>query len=195
MNIADAIYLGITDGKYNPASEKTTAAGIIADLRPLFPSTTAAAKALGIPRTSWRRWAAGGRPTPRGFAALQAAQRRVRLPREREQWMRTGWIVLWAEVSFSGELEDFPRLISGWPQVSGVPADQQPQGMSGRIIDHWLAANDVAAVDALMSVVLNGLGEHAGHEVNAQFVTVHSVKWYRTRGEALQAMRMRRSTR
>ena len=191
MKISDALYLGITDDRYSAGSEKTTAAGIVNDLVSLFPSQRAAATALGIPRTTLRRWAQGARPTPRGFALLQAAQRRVRLPAERERWMRHGWIVINASIRFSDSEEPFKRLISGWPNIPGAPASAQPQGMQGRILDAWLRADDLTAVQVILDVIRSGIDEQAGKDVPLTVVTVYSIRWYRTRGEALQAMRLR----
>jgi hypothetical protein len=191
VNIAEALYVGIVDGKYSPDTESTDPRVIIANLRAAFPSETAAAKFAGVPRSSWRRWAKGARPNPRGFAALQAAQRRVRLPRERERWMRQGHIVVRGWLRFSDDAVRFNRLVTGWGQLPKARPDQQPAGMQSRILDAWLAANDVVAVDALMSVVAAGVSHHAGKDINPQAVEITSIRWYKTRGEALQAMRLR----
>lgn len=191
MNIAEALYIGIVDGKYRPDTESSDPRVIIANLRAAFPSETATARFAGVPRSSWRRWAKGARPNPRGFAALQAAQRRVRLPRERERWMRQGHIVVRGWIGFSDDLVRFNRLVTGWGQIPQARPDQQPAGMQSRILDAWLAANDVAAVDALLSVVTAGINHHAGKGVSIQVASITSIRWYKTRGEALQAMRLR----
>lgn len=194
MNIADALYLGITDGKWRPDSEATTPAGIIAALRPLFGSESAAARFAGVPRSSWRRWARGARPEPRGFAALQAAQRRVRLPRERERWMRHGHIVVRGRLAFSDTEEPFKRMPTSWPQIPNALPDEQPFGMQSRILDAWLAGNDLSAVDMLMRPLHAGLNWHAGTTVRIHVVDITSIRWYKTRGEALQAMRLKEFT-
>lgn len=192
MNIATALYIGIVDGKYPPDRESTDPQVIIANLRAVYPSESAAAKAAGIPRTSWRRWARGARPNPRGFTALQAAQRRVRLPRERERWMRQGHIVVRGWLAFSNQTERFDRLVTGWGPIPKARREQQPAGMQSRILNAWLAANDIAAVDALMSVVTAGIDHYAGKPgVNVQVVSISSIRWYKTRLEALQAMRLK----
>jgi hypothetical protein len=191
VNISEALYQGITDGKYMPDSESTDPRVIIANLRAVFPSETAAARFAGIPRSSWRRWIRGARPNLRGFAALQAAQRRVRLPRDREAWMRQGHIVIRGWLLFSTDAERFNRLITDWPHIPKAPARAQAAGMQSRILDAWLAGNDVAAVDALMSVVTAGVSFHAGKGVDVKAIDITSIRWYRTRGEALQAMRLK----
>lgn len=185
MNVAEALYTGIVDNPaYTLGNEQHAPADIVAALRPLYPSESAAARELGIPRSTWRRWARGARPTAAGFAALQAAQRRARLPREREAWMRSGHIVLIARIRFSDQVEIFPRLISGWPSVPGAPANAQPDGMQSRILNAWLRADDVSAVDTIMEVVVAGTSVD-----NAQLVDVISIQWYPTRGAAQLGMR------
>lgn len=191
MNIAEALYIGIVDGKYSPDTESTDPRVIIANIRAAFPSETAAARFAGVPRSSWRRWTKGARPNPRGFAALQAAQRRVRLPRERERWMRQGHILVRGWLKFSNEAERFNRIVTGWGPVPNGRPEQQPAGMQSRILDAWLAANDVAAVDALMSVIAAGISEYAGKGIPVQVASITSIRWYKTRGEALQAQRLR----
>ena len=191
MNIADALYEGIVDYKSRLSSEASDPRGMIANIRAEFPSEAKAAAFAGVPRSSWRRWARGARPSARGFAALQAAQRRVRLPREREKWMRHGHIVVRGWLAFSDETERFNRLVTDWPQIPGGPPEVQPAGMQSRILDPWLAANDIAAVNALMSVVVAGLQYHAGGGIQVQVADISSIRWYRTRGEAQHAMRLR----
>lgn len=192
MNIADALYVGITDNQFTPGSEGTTPQSIIAGLRQLYPSEAAAAKAAGVPRSTWRRWARGATPKAGGFARLQAAQRRARLPREREAWMRHGHIVVDGILAFSGEEEPFRRLVTDWGRLPGAAAHEQPPGMQGRILDAWLAADDLRAVDALMGPLHAGLNEHADKDIELQVVDIYSIRWFKTRGEALQAMRLRR---
>lgn len=191
MNISDALYEGITDNKYSPSSESTDPRVMIANIRAEFPSDTAAAAFAGVPRSSWRRWARGARPKARGFAALQAAQRRARLPRERERWMRQGHIVVRGWLAFSSDRERFNRLVTDWGQIPHGAPDVQPAGMQSRILDAWLAGDDVGAVDALMRVILAGLQHHAGKGIQVQVADITSIRWYRTRAEAKHAQRLR----
>lgn len=191
MNIAEALYIGITDGRYRPDSESSNPRVIIANLRGLFPSEAKAAAFAGVPRSSWRRWARGARPNRRGFVLLQAAQRRVRLPEERERWMRDGHIVVRGWIVFSDSAEPFKRMVTGWGHIPGGAPDEQPAGMQSRILDAWLAVNDVLAVDSLMRVVLAGLNYHAGKTIAAHVSDITSIRWFKTRGDAMQAMRLR----
>jgi hypothetical protein len=191
VNISDALYVGITDNRYRPDSEATDAPGIIADIRAEFPSEVAAARFAGVPRSSWRRWVRGARPTARAFAALQSAQRRVRLPREREKWMRHGHIVVRGILAFSDDTTPFKRLVTGWPKIPNAMPDEQSAGMQSRILDAWLSADDLRAVDMLMRPLHAGLNYHAGHDIRIHVVDITSIGWYRTRGEAMQAMRLK----
>lgn len=191
MNISDALYRGIVDYKYPPDSESTDPRTIIANVSAVFPSQRAAARAAGVGHSTWQGWARGRRPRPAGFARLQALQRRVRLPQERERWMRTGHIVVRGWILFSGKPEKFKRMPTDWPHIPKAPVTSQPRGMQDRILNAWLSANDVEAVAMLMDVLIAGMSEYVGREIEVQIADIDSIRWYKTRGEALYAMRQR----
>lgn len=190
-DISRALYAGIVDGKYTPDSESVDPQVILRTLRAEFSSERAMTNALGLPRSSVRRWLRGTRPNQAGFAALQAAQRRMRLPREREDWMRVGHIVVNSIVLFSGESVKFRRLITDWPSIPKAPRRYQPDGVQDRILDAWLAANDIAAVNALIDVVWAGLNYSAGRDTDKTLGDVVSIKWYKTASAARHAMKLR----
>lgn len=191
MNVSDALYLGIVDYKYRPDTESTDPRVIMENMAAVFPSQRAAARAAGVGHSTWQGWLKGRRPRPAGFARLQALQRRVRLPEARERWMRKGHIVVRGWILFSGKPEKFRRLVTDWPHIPKAPRTSQPQGMQGRILNAWLAANDVEAVAMLMDVLVASMSEYVGKEIEVQIADIYSIRWYETRGEALYAMRQR----
>lgn len=190
-DVARALYLGITDGKYTPDSEATDPRQIIMNLRADFPSERSMAAALRVPRSSLRRWIRGARPQAAGYAALLAAQRRMRLPRGREAWMRQGQIVLNSIVAFSDDEIPLRRLFTTWPRIPKAPTRFQPQGVQDRILDAWLRANDVEAVAALLDVVWAGLNYGAGRDTNKKLGDVRSIRWFKTVADARHSMRLR----
>jgi hypothetical protein len=191
VNVGEALYLGIVDNQYRPDSESTDPRTIIAAAEAVYPSQRAAARAAGVGHSTWQGWQKGRRPRPAGFARLQALQRRLRLPKERERWMREGHIVVRGWILFSGKGERFNRLVTDWPSIPKAPRSVQPPGMQGRILDAWLSANDVAAVNTLMGVLVAAMSEYVGKEIEVQIADIDSIRWYETRGEAMYAMRQR----
>lgn len=191
MKVSDALYLGIVDNKYRPDTESTDPRVIMANVAAVFPSQRAAARAAGVGHSTWQGWLRGARPRPAGFARLQALQRRVRLPQPREEWMRKGHIVVRGWILFSGKAEKFKRMPTDWPHIPKAPITSQPKGMQGRILNAWLAANDVEAVAMLMDVLVAGMSEYVGKEIEVKIADIDSIRWYQTRGDALYAMRQR----
>jgi hypothetical protein len=63
--------------------------------------------------------------------------------------------------------------------------------MQSRILNAWLAANDVAAVAALTDVIFAGLNYSAGRETDKQIGDVRGIRWFKTLAEARHWMRLR----
>lgn len=192
MSIASALYAGIVgESEYTLDNEGTDARQILMDIRASFPSQRAMSTALGIPRSTLQGWIRGTRPNARGFAALQAAQRRFRLSRKREAMLRRGQILIKARIAFSGDMATFKRIPTNWPQIPGGDPHWQPVGMQSRILDAWLRGDDIGAVDALMSVLNAGLNYHAGRDTDKQMGEVYWIRWYPTLKEAEYQRRLR----
>lgn len=179
MNLADELYRSITSHHRRIDTEATSLASMLSELTAHYGTGPKAARALGIPGRTWRRWAHGdNRPKHDRWVLLKLAQRRIRLSATRERFLRgTPNIVVWAGVRVSEDERDRKLLVSGWP-------DSDPNypitGMMGPVLDAWLKGHDNAASAAFLAPINGGV------DGEVTFTDVYEIKFYKSRGDALR---------
>lgn len=177
MNTPEALYRAITTHGQKMDSEKDVRR-TLAELGRAYGSESAAARALDIPRRTWRRWAAGETtPPPARFAPIKQAGRRVRLSATRERFLRgRPHIVVDALVRVSSDERPRKMLISGWPDRAGRPPIT---GMMNDVLDAWLQGRDMAAADAFVAPIDGGV------DGDLVLVDVNAIRFFGKRGAAL----------
>ena len=175
------LYRGIVGTKGRALStEDGSARHMIAEIESHFGSIADAAKAAGVPRSTWGFWRRGVRaPKADRLQGLQDLQRRLRLSATREAMLRRNHIVVHAAVQVSSEpVRDRRIHITGWPDRQGRPEIESPTGMSDRIVDAWLARDDAA----VRKLFVRPLG--AGVYGDLHLIQTYAVRWFPTKSAA-----------
>lgn len=177
MNLPDALYRAI-NSRGRKLDSELNVRGTLAELEAAYGSTAAAARALDIPRRTWRRWKDGeGTPKPDRLGVLQRGLRRVRLTATRERFLRgSPQIVVRALVQVSSDVRERRLLISGWPDRPGKPPIT---GMMNDVLDAWLDGRDIAASEAFTAPIEGGV------DGDLTFLDVHQIRLFAKRGDAL----------
>lgn len=177
MNLDDALYRAITS-RGNKLDSENDLPRLLAELEGAYGSTAAAARALDIPRRTWRRWKDGdGTPKPDRIGVLRRAQRRLRLTRTREKFLRgKPQIAVRAVVQVSSDIRERKLLISGWPDRPGKPPIT---GMMNDVLDAWLDGRDIAAQEAFRAPIEGGV------DGDLRFHSVDQIRFFPKRGDAL----------
>lgn len=152
MNLEEALYYGIT-GQTRLGSEGTDVVRMTREIeRAIGGKYSDVARALGVPRTTWRNWRGGARPKPAAFELLRRAQRRARLSGKREAFLRGRPAVrLWADVAISRDTRTRVLRISTWVSWHAM-------GRFGPILDAWLQLDDTRAAELLLAVIEREIG-------------------------------------
>lgn len=91
MTPGEAAYRWVSGGKTLSSERRLGMAGRMAEIQKAAGTQAAAARAAGVDRRTWQRWAAGTqKPKPATLARLGPAVRRARLSPRREQRLRSG---------------------------------------------------------------------------------------------------------
>lgn len=173
MRFTDALYRGITSGR-SPGTEGLSLGGVLAELEHAAGGGRHAARdaaaAAGVPGRTWRRWKAGAnRPTPAGWGRLLDAQRRARLPRGREQWLRRDpGIGVHAIIKVSEDERERKVIISGWRH--------RPD--SKTVLNRWLRRHDDAGAAA--EIIGAMVQEIPGLEI----IDTFAVRFFQRHGDA-----------
>lgn len=153
LTYEQAIYrLIVGPSRYTLGTEGRDIKRMIADIERAVggKSYSDAARALGVPRTTWRNWRRGAKPKPAAFELLRAAQRRARLSRAREAFLRGDPAVRvygWVRVSKDIRL----RVL----RVSTYSAWVRPMP---DVLDAWLAMDDARAVELFNAPIEREIG-------------------------------------
>jgi len=101
-------------------------------------SHTDVARALGVPRTTWRNWRQGRQPKPAAFELLRRAQRRARLSPARERFLRGdpavrvyGWVRVSKDLrlrvlrvsTYSSWIRPMPDIVDAWLAMDDARAE------------------------------------------------------------------------
>lgn len=178
MNLDDALYRAINSRGNKLDSELVDVPRTLAALEAAHGGPGRAAAALGIPGRTWRRWKSGANaPTRDRVGVLQRAERRLRLTRTREKFLRGNpQIAVRAVVQVSSDIRERKLLISGWPDRPGKPPIT---GMMNDVLDAWLDGRDIAASDAFTAPIEGGV------DGDLRFHDVSQIRFFPRWGDAL----------
>lgn len=163
-----------------PDTEGQGVTGVLRELEAHYGGIRAAARATGVPLSTWGFWRAGVRkPKPGRLEALRPFQRRARVAASREKWMRrtTSQIGLHLTLTVSRDTRERKIIITGWREVPLV------RTMRDDILNAFFAMNGTRAVE-IIEDALNG-GIHHDTDIEEIF----DIRWFKTRAEALSWQR------
>lgn len=184
MNTDEAIYRAMTGGK-GSGSAATVAQQVGIVMKAVGGSPKAGAQLTGIPERTWRYLRSGQRqPSSANRSKLESAVRHLRVSATRQKFLRRRGphgpkVVVSAEVQISSDVRDRKLYISRWPRVPNRPDIDQVDGITGRMLDAWLRADDYAAQAALIRPISAGVGGQ-GVTLNRVF----AIRVFKTDSEA-----------
>lgn len=152
MALEDALYYAIT-GSTTRGTEGGDVRRMTREIERAIGGTYSdVARALGVPRTTWRNWRRGQRPKPGAFAVLQAAQRRARLSPKREAFLRGRPAVrVYADVTVSRDTRTRVLRVSTYTSWHAM-------GRFNPILDAWLQGDDHRAALLFLAVIEREIG-------------------------------------
>lgn len=125
-SLGEHVYRAITGGR-SPHTEGEIGRQL-AELQRGYGGARQAADAIGVARSTFRRWLSGGRPSERSQSLLLAGQRRARLSAGRERRLRSS-----GAIKYSGVMR-----VSGDTRTRTVDA-RVGSGIWSPLIDQYLA--------------------------------------------------------
>lgn len=154
MSLGDELYQILGESSSYVEEEDFELVDALDELREEGQSTAAFARELGVPRTTLRRWLAGGKPRINVTPIVNVARsiRRVRVLDERETSLRAGW----------------PRSLFGRVKVS--------KRSSARTVSAQQLQLNHQVGDRLVTAFLNGAGPN---RLGMIFVRSVGDDWYR----------------
>lgn len=156
MTPGEAAYRWVSGGKTLSSERRLGMAGRMAEIQKAAGTQAAAARAAGVDRRTWQRWAAGTqKPKPATLARLGPAVRRARLSPGREQRLRSGQGTL----KISGDMRVSSTVKHRDIELAGE--DINPDALNG-LVDAFLAG---AGEDQL--------GEHLDDVMQDYFGGIH----------------------
>lgn len=163
-----------------PETEGQGVQAVLRELEAHYGGIRAAARATGVPLSTWGFWRAGVRkPKPGRLDALRPFQRRARVPLSRERWMRktTSQIGLHLTLAVSNDSRERKIIITGWREVPLV------RTMRDDILNAFFAMNGTRAVE----IIENALDGGVHHDTDIE--EIYDIRWFKTRAEALRWQR------
>lgn len=155
-----------------PGGEAVTIPAVVRELERVHGSPSAAARAAGVPRSTWGHIKRGRRPSAANLGRLRDAQRAWRM-RHAAVFRTAPGIVLHARVDISSDHRTRPLQVGRW--TDGF-ARRRFDAVQPAMVDAWLAGDDARAARLFESVVEQALGLIPG--TFAMHVDVRDVRFF-----------------